>query len=178
LFIPTAITSPCPASATNCALKAGRNPSSGIRITRACAWVVETRASLGSPLLRFLRDVASGKPASAASTRASRSFAARFAAARWRLSCATGSTSALSRATRACATVTNASSRGPRRNEPAPAAARTRNPFCATISNEMMPAWSSTANPRANSPSSHCACGTLKSDSQWWLTLTPPHSQQ
>ena len=102
-------------------------------IRRASGSVVDTRAGPCRPA--FLRRAATaGSCAKARATRCCRSVAARWRAAATRRVLASGSscTSRFNASTCAVASATACVSRAPRRNEPAPALARTFTPSCAT----------------------------------------------
>src|SRR5512147_3147617 len=142
-------------------------PASAIFITVASASVVEHRAwSFSSG---FFLASNSGNRSSAFLIRSACSRAARSWAAFWRRSVAAGSSSNSSRRASTCSWAwANASSNvGRRRNEAAPALARTRIPSCATRFNSTKPSAISVATLLVNKSSSSARWSVRKSARLW-----------
>ena len=151
------------------ALYAGLNPPSAIFMTVASASVLEARASSALLPLRRLIASSSGSRSSALCSRCCISRRARcWAAALRRLSCAgSASICSLSSRTRARASSRLSCRLALRRNEAAPALARTRTPSCATHSSFTAPAVINAARLALSNSSSAAPCATRKSDRLW-----------
>jgi len=147
----------------NCRLYAGRNPPSAIFMTRASGSVVDTRTVASLVLRRALVAVTSGTCARAASRRASRFSAPRFWAATRRALISGSAASRVTASRCARASAISAVSVASRRNEAAPALARTRVPSWAIRLRSTKPCFISNASTWLIRVSSTVGCWLRKS---------------